>query len=186
LSCDFASSLAVKPVVRLTFLATTFQSLGRMNLHPSFVHVVESLQPSFERLLAQTPMKPVKLAAGLPSAGVYLFTEGAQHLYVGRSNNLRRRMQRHGSPGATYKQAAFAFRLAREVTGRLKATYKTEGSRAHLIQDEAFALAFTHAKQRIRTMDLRFVEEVDPLRQAVLEMYVAVALGTPYNDFDTH
>jgi len=157
-----------------------------MNLHPAFTHVVESLQPSFERLITQKPRKSTKIPAGLANAGVYLFTEGDRHLYVGRSNNLRRRMQRHGSAGATHKQAAFAFRLARESTGFLKATYKTEGSRDQLIQDPVFAAAFTAAKARIRDMDLRFVEEADPLRQAVLEMYVAVALGTPYNDFDNH
>ena len=95
-------------------------------------------------------------------------------------------MQRHGSPGATHKQAAFAFRLAREITGYLKATYKTEGSRDQLIQDPQFAAAFVAAKQRIRNMDLSFVEEANPLRQAVLEMYVSVALSTPYNDFDNH
>lgn len=157
-----------------------------MNLHPSFVHVVESLQPSVERLLDQPPIKPVKIPSTLPAAGVYLFTESGKHLYVGRSNNLRRRMQRHGSVGATYKQAAFAFRLAREVTGHLKATYRTEDSRAHLMENEAFALAFSDAKKRIRSMDLRYVEEANPLRQAVLEMYVAVVLSTPYNDFDNH
>jgi hypothetical protein len=157
-----------------------------MNLHESFVHVVESLQPSFEKLLAQSPIKPVKIPSGLPSAGIYLFTEAGCDLYVGRSNNLRRRMQSHGSAGATYKQAAFAFRLAREQTGKLKATYKTEGSRAHLMEDPEFALAFGNAKRRIGTMDLRFVEEADPLRQAVLEMYVAVVLRTRYNDFDNH
>jgi hypothetical protein len=35
-------------------------------------------------------------------------------------------------------------------------------------------------------MDLRFVEETDPLRQAFLEIYASVVLGTKYNDFDTH
>jgi hypothetical protein len=35
-------------------------------------------------------------------------------------------------------------------------------------------------------MDIRFVEENDPLRQALLEIYAAVALCTPYNDFETH
>lgn len=49
-----------------------------------------------------------------------------------------------------------------------------------------FRLAFIEAKKRIRAMDLRFVEENDPVRQAVLEIYVAVSLQTPYNDFDTH
>ncbi len=35
-------------------------------------------------------------------------------------------------------------------------------------------------------MDLRFVEETDPFRQALLEMYAAIALKTPHNDFETH
>jgi len=35
-------------------------------------------------------------------------------------------------------------------------------------------------------MELGYVEEVDALRQTLLEIYVAVVLKTPYNDFDTH
>jgi hypothetical protein len=81
--------------------------------------------------------------------------------------------------------AAFAFRLAREHTGRV-ATYTTEGGRAALMKDPKFSAAFNAAKERIRAMDIRFVAEGDPLRQTLLEVYCAVALGTPYNDFDTH
>jgi hypothetical protein len=35
-------------------------------------------------------------------------------------------------------------------------------------------------------MDVRYVEETDALRQALLEIYVSIVLKTPYNDFDTH
>jgi hypothetical protein len=35
-------------------------------------------------------------------------------------------------------------------------------------------------------MDVRFVQEVNPTRQALLEVYVAAVLGTPHNDFDNH
>ncbi len=35
-------------------------------------------------------------------------------------------------------------------------------------------------------MQVRYVEERDPLRQALLEIYVALVLKTPYNDFNTH
>jgi hypothetical protein len=157
-----------------------------MKINPAFTHVIESLEPAYERILIQPPISPVKFPASVPSAGVYLFTEAGRHLYVGRSNNLRRRMQRHGSAGATHKQAAFAFRLAREATGNLKASYKKEGSRAHLMESPEFKIAFESAKARIRAMELRYVEEADPLRQAVLEMYIAVVLATPYNDFDNH
>jgi hypothetical protein len=82
--------------------------------------------------------------------------------------------------------AAFAFRLAREATGKLVATNKSKGSRAHMMEDLIFKAAFDDAKARIRNMDVRFVAEPDPVRQMLLEVYAAVALGTPYNDFDTH
>jgi hypothetical protein len=35
-------------------------------------------------------------------------------------------------------------------------------------------------------MEIRFVEETHPVRQALLEIYVATVLETPYNDFDNH
>jgi predicted GIY-YIG superfamily endonuclease len=152
-----------------------------------FVGHVKALRPKLERLLAMTPLTPESLPRHMPSAGVYVLSEGDRHLYVGRSNGIRRRIGRHCRPGATHRMAAFAFRLAREETGNLVASYKKgEGSRAGLMQNRAFADAFTTAKARIRAMDLRFVEESDPVRQTLLEVYVAVVLGTPYNDFDTH
>jgi hypothetical protein len=108
-------------------------------------------------------------------------------LYVGRTNDVKGRYGRHCQPGATWRAAAFAFRLAREATNQMRATYRTgEGSRSALASDPAFAAAFADAKARIRHMDFRFVEEPDPIRQCLLEVYCAVALATPYNDFDNH
>lgn len=121
------------------------------------------------------------------SAGIYLFSEEANHLYVGRSNRIRQRLGRHCLPGATHRAAAFAFKLAREATGLLDAAYIAgPESRAGLMENASFAAAFIAAKVRIRGMALRFVEESDPTRQALLEIYAAVVLKTPYNDFDTH
>ncbi len=116
----------------------------------------------------------------------YLFSEAGRHLYVGRSNNFRNRLRQHSIDGAQHNQAVFAFRLARELTGKTEVSYKSEGSRSSLLADSDFAKAFLSAKRRVRGMDLRYVEEVDQLRQALLEIYVAVALRTPYNDFATH
>lgn len=134
-------------------------------------------------------MEPVRFSAlpkAMPTSGIYLFSEGERHLYVGRSRGIKKRLGRHCRPGASHRMAAFAFRLAREATGRLKATYKTTGSRGELVKEPEFLKAFNRAKARIREMDVRFVEETDPLRQTVLEVYAAIALQTPYNDFDTH
>jgi hypothetical protein len=35
-------------------------------------------------------------------------------------------------------------------------------------------------------MDIRFVEESDAVRQALLEIYVASGLQAPFNDFENH
>jgi hypothetical protein len=88
--------------------------------------------------------------------------------------------------GALHNQAVFAFRLAREITGQIIATYSVKGSRKALSLEGPFADAFTLCKTRVRNMDLRFVEETDPLRQALLEIYVSVVLGTKFNNFNTH
>lgn len=159
---------------------------GPRHVHPEFLDAVEALHGKFERLNHMAPVKPDKLPDDAPSQGIYLFSEGARPMYVGRTRNLQRRVGNHCGGGARENQAVFAFKLAREGTGKPKATYTAEGSRSALMNDPVFAAAFKEAKQRVRRMDLRYVAEADPLRQALLEMYVAVILKTPYNDFDTH
>jgi hypothetical protein len=72
------------------------------------------------------------------------------------------------------------------MSGHVAAAYSKEGSRVALSADSKFAAAFVKAKTRIRNMQIRYVEERDSLRQALLEIYVAVVLKTPHNDFNTH
>lgn len=152
-----------------------------------FASVIGLLHDSFERLIATAPVSFDRLPRIMPEQGVYLFSENGRHLYAGRSNRLRRRFGQHCRASSQHNQAVFAFRLAREATGRIVPAYVPgAGSRASLPLDEAFNEAFTHAKVRVRAMDLRFVEETDQTRQALLELYCAIALQCPYNDFDTH
>lgn len=155
-------------------------------MHEVFVPYLQLLDLSLERLTTMQPVTISTLPRELPSRCVYLFSDAGQHLYVGRTNRFRNRLRQHSIPAAQHNQAVFAFKLAREKTGHMEASYKPEGSRAALSVDPEFAEAFVQAKARVRQMELRFVEEIDPLRQALLEIYVAVVLKTPYNDFNTH
>lgn len=155
-------------------------------MHQSFREYVEALHPSFERLLQAAPVKIKDLPRDAPGQCIYLFSEGSRHLYVGRTKNLRQRLRQHSIPGSQHNQAVFAFRLARESTGSLVAAYTVSGSRAALCAQDEFGSAFVLAKERVRNMDVRYVEEKDALRQALLEIYVSVVLKTPYNDFETH
>ena len=148
---------------------------------------IEALHPAYERLVASTPFKYAELAElFVPARGIYLLTEGGQHLYVGRSDSIRQRLRSHCAVSSSHHKAAFAFRLAREACGVPTASYRPEGSRADLMTQEKFRSAFEAQKARLREMDIRVVEEADPSRQALLEMYVSIALGTPYNDFANH
>ena len=152
----------------------------------AFQEYVEKLQPSFVRLVSMPPVSILHLPHELPRQCIYLFSEGGHHLYAGRSNNFRSRLRQHSTDGAQHNQAVFAFKLAREATGKTEVSYKPEGSRRALIADPNFAQAFLSAKRRVRAMDLRYVEEADQLRQTLLEIYASMVLQTLYNDFSTH
>ena len=155
-------------------------------MDPGFTRLVESLEPKYQALVGMAPVRYGSLPRELPIRGIYLFSEGTAHLYVGRTNRLRERLRGHCVPSGSHFTATFAFRIARTTTGRIAASYSKSGSRADLLKDEAFASTFEAAKRRITSMDLRFVEESDPTRQALLEIYAATVLKTPYNDFDNH
>jgi len=118
-------------------------------MNERFLKHVESLQPSFDALLACVPFTFSELPKQLPDAGIYLFTEGSRHLYVGRTNRLRKRLQQHCRPGSPHSSSPFAFRLAREARNVPKASYKTEGSRKHLMEDLEFSTAFSASKARM-------------------------------------
>ena len=155
-------------------------------MNPRFSEVIKNLDSLYTELLAMPLFIASSLPKTMPKKGIYLFSENGKYLYVGRSNNIRGRIGRHCRPGATHRMGAFAFHLAREATGYLKATYKKVGSRKALMEIPEFSNAFSKAKERIRRMELQFIEVDDPIQQAIFEVYLSVALQTPYNDFDTH
>ena len=130
------------------------------------------------------PVAASDLPSVTPVGGVYLFSEGDAHLYVGRTKRRIRERIRNQF-GANPSAASFPWLIAREVTGK-KATYKRNGSRGDLLTDPEFKQVFKDAKARIRMMHVRYVHEPEPLRQALLEIYVAFVTMAKYNDFDTH
>jgi|ERR1051326_427935 hypothetical protein len=155
-------------------------------MNPTFSELIEALEPKFQQLVSMAPVKYNSLPKNLPKRAIYLFSENGKHLYAGRTNNLRNRLRGHCSPSSKHFSAVFAFRIAREDTGFVKASYKPEGSRANLSVNPIFGPAFDNAKRRVARMDIRYVEESDPVKQALLEIYVATVLKTRFNDFENH
>ena len=115
-------------------------------------------------------------------SGIYLFSKNGKHVYVGRSKDIHKRYNGHiySNPDS----ASFAFLLARDKTGKNKASYKSgPNTRKQLMEDDNFKNAFNEARQQIREMDFRYVEESDSIRQALLEIYCAVKLNAKYTKF---
>jgi len=156
-------------------------------MHPKFAAITSSLEDKLRMLLTSEPLNFGELPTNMPTAGVYLFTEGERHLYVGRSNGLRNRYFLHCRAGSRQNQASFAYKIARESLGVVGRSYVAGPmTRTGLAASAAFMDEFTSAKLRIQRMAYRYVEETDQTRQALLEAYCAIVLETPYNDFDTH
>jgi len=156
-------------------------------MNADFRSFVESLEPKFAELMAMPPVRYTNLPREMPVRGIYLFSEGDVHLYVGRTNGIRQRLAGHCRKSSSHFSATFAFRIARNESGFLKATYSTKGSRPNLVKDPVFGPAFERAKARVARMNIRFVREDDSIRQTLLEIYIAVTLKTAqYNDFDNH
>jgi hypothetical protein len=149
-----------------------------------FDSVLVAVRQKLKALSASPKHHISALPKNMPTKGIYLFSERGRPLYVGRSNNLRRRLQNHTRN--QHNVAAFAFLLARRRTGNLRASYTKKGSRLDLIRNPIFREAFDAARARIRKMDVQFIGEPDPVRQAVLEIYTAVQTQARFNDFDNH
>ncbi len=85
-------------------------------MDPEFAKLSESLMPLYEALRTMSPVNNIPRIQKI--RGVYLFTERDEHLYVGRSNNIRRRSKVHFSPGLRINDAPFAVLLARAEGGK--------------------------------------------------------------------
>ena len=109
-----------------------------MNLE--FKTLVESLKPKYQTLIGMTPVKYGTLPRELPIRGIYLFSEGDHHLYVGRTNRMRERLRGHCVPSGTHCTATFACRIARKETGKTAASYSKVGSRAELLKNNGIKL----------------------------------------------
>jgi hypothetical protein len=83
----------------------------------------------YPRTVSMRLWRDGELPMDMPKAGIYLFSIGNRHLYVGRSNVLRKRYYRHfTSPSG----ACLAFLLARKKTKQTVRAYKrgSGGTRA--------------------------------------------------------
>jgi len=167
-------------------IAALLASPRTLRCVPPFGDAIEGLDASFRSLLACDPITFDTRPRKLPAAVVYLFSDGDRPIYVGRSNKFRQRLGNHCLHGSQTNQASLAFRLACEDVQHVCTKYRKGSSGADPLKEvPGLAEAFSRMKQRLRAMEVRYVAEPDQVRQALLEMYAALALETKH-DFGTH
>jgi hypothetical protein len=154
-----------------------------MDYERDFDAMVKEVKALHEQLMAMAPVKRDRLG-NCDYPGVYLFTEDGRHMYCGRTKRtLRTWLREHSRPSV--KDAPFAFRLARQATGKTEVTYAAGDGRRELLADPDFVRELLRQKQRVAAMDIRYVGVAGPTTQALLEVYTSTVLKTPYNDFNT-
>lgn len=118
------------------------------------------------------------------AAGIYMFVEGDKPIYVGRTNNVKQRMQAHVSK--SHNSAPFAFRLA-EMEADKPEINLANMTREQKQKDPAFERLFINAIEQVRKMSVRFIEISDPIVQTLAEVGASIEYGTQkYNSFDNH
>ncbi len=139
--------------------------------------------PRLLRKLTESPPLARNNLSSLSPRGVYVFYEAETPLYVGHSNRLKSCLLDHGRMGATYQQAPLAFNLAKEQA--VSQGIGISQSPEQLVNDPTFEGLFTKAKKRVSRMSIRTLRLDNPVMQALFEVYVALALKTPYHDLGT-
>ncbi len=134
--------------------------------------------------LKKSPCYERKDSHNFPEKGIYVFFESGKPLYVGRSERMKVRLQQHSRRSSGHNSATFAFLLAKEKAQ--KSGINSSGVRGEVEKDDAFKQIYYEMKERVSKMQIKVVEVLDPVEQTFFEVYAALELKTPYNDWGTH
>jgi predicted GIY-YIG superfamily endonuclease len=122
----------------------------------------------------------------LPSyRGIYVFYENGAAIYVGRANNIRRRIQWHTNESSGSESASFAFNLAkREYANETEINKK----RKELMEIDEFIEIFRKHKLNLKNVEFRCIPVENDILQTMFEPYLAFKLKTyPINNtFENH
>ena len=141
--------------------------------------------PTLLKQLTSQPLRPWNDRGILPQKGVYVFYEDENPMYVGRTNNMSRRLNRHCNPSSGHNSATFAFNIAKREA--IKRGMNVQLTRSQLEVAPAFSKLYLKAKARVAKMPVRVIEISDPIVQTLFEVYAVMCLDTrEYNDFNTH
>jgi len=141
----------------------------------------------FDKKLSELSNSEYLTMEQLPTkAGIYVIFETAEKpIYVGRTDNVRVRIQEHTRPSSGTGSATFAYKLAkREFFQKYP---KTKLNKEHEKAPE-FVKIFLEKKIFLKTCSIKFIDIENDILQTMFEPYAAYMLGTypENNTFENH
>jgi hypothetical protein len=118
--------------------------------------------------------------------GIYVFYQNEIPIYVGRADNIRKRIQLHTRPSSGSESANFAFNLAK--LDFIEKLSETKVGRKELMKDEDFIKAFSGHKEMLFASSIKCIRVDNDIIQTMFEPYLALKLGTypKNNSFKNH
>lgn len=132
--------------------------------------------------------------AQLPrQGGIYIFYKDEEAIYVGRTKNIRARIQNHIRDSSKHESATFVFNLAKMyfIDNNRADIFRTKGkkrTRAQLMKVKEFKNIFDEQKKVLKSMKLKYFVLEHDILQTMVEPYLAYKLKTypKHNNFETH
>ncbi len=120
-----------------------------------------------------------KVSRATDFPGCYVFMDSNNPVYVGISRGVLKRLVQHLNFDSHYS-ASLVYRMATE-------DYPHEMKRDQAMKDEQFREVFFSAQERLRNMNVAYVEINNDLELYVFEVFTAMQLDTDtWNTFRTH
>jgi len=148
---------------------------------------LENMDTLFLELYREFQKQPTVARDNLPPfGGIYVFYQNERPIYVGRADNIRKRIQLHTRPSSGSESANFAFNLAK--LDFIEKLSETKFGRKELMKDEDFIKAFSGHKEMLFASTIKCIRVDNDIIQTMFEPYLALKLGTyPKNNcFKNH
>ena len=148
--------------------------------------LLAQMEPLFQELKNAVPLPKPTSRKNEKRVGIYAFRDpdDGKVIHVGQTRNLQQRMQGHRSK--SIYSATLAFKLARKATGKVDRAYVTKGSRKDLHDnDSVFREEFRRQVEKIKGLDVLFVDVECHETRYLLEFYAVLKFGLPTDEFDT-
>ncbi len=126
----------------------------------TFEQIVKGMPLLIQELINQPMLKKDEIRTGqgfVPQKGIYVLFDNNKPIYVGRSNNIKRRLNEHSNEGSDRYSATFAFKLAIKEYEK-KYMKSTKGIRRQdLEKDHEFVVEFRKARSSVAGMGIKAI-----------------------------